>query len=104
MCSEGQVAHLYKYNGLSPRMFHTAWHFHYLKRRRRSADQLKSATNLHVIERHTCTGVDYERRPLMILAVKQMGGEKRGTEGTHTHSHTHKEREGGRGGGGGWCL
>lgn len=31
MCSEGQVTRLYKYNGLSPRMFHTAWHFHYLK-------------------------------------------------------------------------
>lgn len=37
MCSEGQVGHLYKYNGLSPRMFHTAWHFHYLKLHRHSA-------------------------------------------------------------------
>lgn len=25
---------VYKYNGLSPRMFHTAWHFYYLKLRR----------------------------------------------------------------------
>lgn len=37
MHSEGQVSRLYKYNGLSPRMFHTAWHFHYLKPHHHSA-------------------------------------------------------------------
>ena len=37
MCGEGQASRLYKYNGLSPRMFHTARHFRHLKPACRSA-------------------------------------------------------------------
>lgn len=63
--SEGQVGRLYKYNGLSPRMFHAAWHFHYLKPPHPSPYRLKSATNVHAMRmpRMHLTA----RRPLMIL-------------------------------------
>lgn len=83
MCSEGQVAHLYKYNGLSPRMFHTARHFHHLKLRRASADRLKSACDW-MPHRHLTTS-----RPLMILVVKQMGG-----GGRQRGQHRERGREG----------
>lgn len=41
--------------GLSPRMFHAAWHFHYPKLPCRSPRRLKPATNVRAIEWRACT-------------------------------------------------
>lgn len=83
MCSEGQVARLYKYNGLSPRMFHTAWHFHYLKLRRGPALPCRPPQIypqiLHVIGCRTCT-LDNSTAANDILTHPRTR--------THTHRHT----------------
>lgn len=70
MCGEGQVSRLYKYNGPSPRMFHTAWHFHYLKPHRHSAGS--NLPQIYMWLNATHAPDLAAGRPLMILVEEQM--------------------------------